>query len=121
MTEASTDITTQQAVSPQAEQTFRTDFEFTREIPENLKALDTISRNFYWSWQPEGVAFFRDLDPALWDRCEQNPRVFLKKVSGLRLWQRSADNDYVERLQRFNEQFKQYLSATNNEQLTTND
>ena len=120
MTEASTDITTQQAVSPQAEQTFRTDFEFTREIPENLKALDTISRNFYWSWQPEGVAFFRDLDPALWDRCEQNPRVFLKKVSGLRLWQRSADNDYVERLQRFNEQFKQYLSATNNEQQTTN-
>ena len=120
MTEASTDITTQQAVSPQAEQTFRTDFEFTREIPENLKALDSISRNFYWSWQPEGVALFRDLDPALWDRCEQNPRLLLKKIGGLRLWERSADEGYVERLRRFNERFQRYQSATSHEQRTTN-
>ena len=117
MTEASTDITTQQAVSPQAEQTFRTDFEFTREIPENLKALDTISRNFYWSWQPEGVALFRDLDPALWDKCEQNPRLLLKKISGLRLWQRSTDDGYVERLCRYNDRFQLYLSEITNDEL----
>ena len=112
MTEASTDIATQQAVSPQTETTFRTDFEFNREIPENLKALDTISRNFYWSWQPEGSALFRDLDPELWDKCEQNPRLLLKKVSGLRLWQRSADANYVERLQRFSVRLSDYLKTT---------
>ncbi|HEX3102262.1 MAG TPA: alpha-glucan family phosphorylase [Pyrinomonadaceae bacterium] len=120
MTEASTDITTQQAVSPQTEST-KTDFEFSREIPANLAALDTISRNFYWSWQPEGTALFRDLDPELWDECEQNPRSLLKRLSGLRLWQRSMDMGYVERLNRFNEQFQNYLSvATNDEQRTTN-
>lgn len=112
MTEASTDIATQQAVSTQTETTFRTDFEFNREIPENLKALETISRNFYWSWQPEGSALFRDLDPELWDKCEQNPRLLLKKVSGLRLWQRSADANYVERLQRFSVRLSDYLKTT---------
>ena len=111
MTEASTDITTQQAVSPQTETTSRTDFEFSRELPENLAPLDAISRNFYWSWQPEGTALFRDLDPELWDKCEQNPRLLLKRLSGLRLWQRSSDVAYVERLRRFDERFQDYLSA----------
>ena len=120
MTEASTDISTQ-AVTRQTETVFRTDFEFSREIPENLRSLEVISRNFYWSWQPEGVALFCELDPMLWDKCEQNPRLLLKKVSGLRLWQRSADANYVERLRRFNDRFQRYLSETaNQEQRTTN-
>ena len=111
MTEASTDIATQQAVSPQTNPAFRTDFELKRELPDNLRALDEISANFYWSWQPEGTALFRELDPDLWDYCEQNPRLLLKKVSGLRLWQRSADADYVERLRRFYDRSQEYLSA----------
>jgi starch phosphorylase len=120
MTEASTDIATE-AVTQQTQPIFRTDFEFNRSLPEPLAALDSISRNFYWSWQPDGTALFRDLDPELWDKCEQNPRVFLKKISGLRLYQRAADAAYAERLNSFHRRFQDYLSAsTNNEQRTTN-
>ncbi|MFM9904201.1 MAG: alpha-glucan family phosphorylase [Pyrinomonadaceae bacterium] len=120
MTEATTDIATE-AVTQQKEPAFRTDFEFNRTLPENLNALDAISRNFYWSWQPEGVALFRDLDPGLWDKCEQNPRLLLKSIDELRLWQKSADAGYVERLRRFSEHLQVYLSAsTNYEQRTTN-
>ena len=114
MTEASTDIATE-AVTQQTETIFRTDFEFSREIPENLRALDAFSRNFYWSWQPEGVALFRDLDPKLWDRCEQNPHLLLKKISGLRLWQRSADTNYVARLDKFAAKFNDYLTSPKDE------
>ncbi len=124
MTEASTDIATQQAVSRQTETTFRRDFELGRELPKQLKPLDGIAANFYWSWQPEGTALFRDLDPTLWDVCEQNPRLFLKKVSGLRLYQRAADTPYVERIEGFNAKFQHYLASssrrTNSEQRTTN-
>ncbi|HRI04647.1 MAG TPA: alpha-glucan family phosphorylase [Pyrinomonadaceae bacterium] len=120
MTEASTDIATE-AVTQQTQPIFRTDFEFNRSLPEPLAALDAISRNFYWSWQPEGTALFRDHDPELWDKCEQNPRVFLKKISGLRLYQRAADASYVKRLSTFDARFQDYLSVlTNNEQRTTN-
>jgi|CXWL01.1.fsa_nt_gi starch phosphorylase len=111
MTEASTDIATQ-AVSSQAAQIFRTDFELSRRLPSNLQALDAISANFYWSWQPEGTALFRELDPTLWDKCEQNPRAFLKRVSNLRLYQRAADTIYVERLQRFAKKQVGYLHFT---------
>jgi len=109
MTEASTDIA-QQAVSPQTETTFRTNFELERALPDNLSYLAGISANFYWSWQPEGTALFRDLDAALWDKCEQNPRDQLTKISELRLWQKAADTAYIERLQRFKAQFDEYLS-----------
>ena len=117
MTEASTDITTQ-AVSPQTETNFRTDFELRRELPEQLKTLAEISSNFYWSWQPEGIALFRDLDPALWDKCEQNPRLLLKKVSELRLWQKASEASYVDCVQQFSERQHSYLT-TNHQSLTT--
>ncbi len=110
MTEASTDIATQ-AVSTQTEQSYRQDFLLKRELPENLKALDAISQNFYWSWQPEGTALFRDLDPTLWEECEQNPRVLLKRISGLRLYQRAADAAYTARLDGFLRRFEEYLSS----------
>src|SRR5436305_13853242 len=90
MTEA-TSVITSQAVITQIAETYRDDFEFHRELPEALKPLDRISRNFYWSWQPDGAALFRDLSPGLWQEVEQNPRVLLKKISDLRLWQRAAD------------------------------
>ena len=69
------------AVSLKAEQSFRNDFYFKRDLPENLKPLEDISRNYYWSWTTGGAALFRELDPALWQQTEQNPRELLKKIS----------------------------------------
>jgi len=109
MPEASTNIATP-AVSQQNIEFYRTDFELKRKLPEPLTALERISRNFYWSWQPEGVALFRDLDPILWDRYEQNPRLMLSRLSSFRLWQKAADASYLRRLNSFGEQFKNYLS-----------
>ncbi|MBK7804095.1 MAG: alpha-glucan family phosphorylase [Chloracidobacterium sp.] len=91
--------------------TSENNFDYTRQLPENLVQLNEISMNFYWCWRPEGIALFRDLDPALWDKCEQNPRLMLKKISGLRLWQRSADNDYVARVESFYSEFRNYIAS----------
>lgn len=110
MTEATTDISTQQAVSSQQEAYFRTDFELKRNLPQNLRPLDAISGNFFWSWRPDGVALFRDLDPALWDACEQNPRLMLARIDEMRLWQRSADPGYTNRLESFHSEFEEYIS-----------
>lgn len=104
----------QSAVSPQSEQTFMHDFYYAREIPESLKFLDTLSWNFLWSWKPEGARLFRELDAGLWEECEQNPRLFLKKIKGLRLWQKANDAEYVEKLQSFARECEDYLSEPPN-------
>lgn len=111
MTEASSDIATQAQLTSEPDEVFRTDFEFSTGLPPQLAALDEVSRNFYWSWHPEGTALFRDLDASLWERCEQNPRLFLKKIKRLRLWQRAADGDYIRLVEDFARQMRSYVAG----------
>ncbi len=108
MTKVAIDSSVQPA--PKTETTFRIDFELERSLPPAIAALDPISRNFYWSWQPDGPALFRDLDPVLWQECEQNPRLFLKRVGALRFWQKAADPEYVDRVRRFEAALDRYLA-----------
>jgi alpha-glucan phosphorylases len=98
------------AVGLQPELIFRNDFYFNYELPETLSSLEALSWNFFWSWHPEGVELFRELDPALWQASEQNPRVLLKRVNQLRLWQKSTDADYVEKLRKFTEKYHAYMN-----------
>ncbi len=102
--------TMQSAVSLQTEQSLKTDFYYQRELPENLKSLETIAWNYFWSWETGGADIFRELEPTLWEKCEQNPRLLLKKIKQLRLWQKSTDFDYVEKVKRFAEKLENYLS-----------
>ncbi len=94
----------------QAEKSIRPDFSFRREFPSELRKLEKISSNYFWSWQPEGAALFRDLDSTLWDRVEQNPRSFLAKVRDLRLWQAAGDSEFLVRLDRFYQKQIRYLA-----------
>ena len=100
-----------QAASTARETELFYDFSFTRILPEPIKALDELSRNFFWSWNPVGVDLFRELDPRLWDDVEQNPRLLLKRIGELRLWQRANDADYVRKLERFTKHFRDYVST----------
>ncbi|MCW5961554.1 MAG: alpha-glucan family phosphorylase [Pyrinomonadaceae bacterium] len=98
------------ATGLQSEKSFKPDFKLNRSLPENLKFLEELSWNFYWSWRPSAVNLFRDLDPQLWDEVEQNPRQLLRKIGGLRLWQRANDADYVRALNNFESEFRDYIS-----------
>ncbi len=92
-------------------QNFRSDFSFTRELPENLQALETLSWNYWWSWSTEGVNIFHDLDPQLWEDVEQNPRSMLRQISDLRLLQKANDPGYVERVAKLAADFRSYLDS----------
>lgn len=106
MTEAHTDIATQAQPSPQ----FRKEFDLGRNLPPELGELEALSRNFWWSWQPEATALFRDLDPVLWDECEQNPRSLLRRISEFELRRRAADPFYLQRLSDVSRSFYEYIS-----------
>jgi glycogen phosphorylase len=105
----------QQAVQTKIAEEFRDSFAAIENLPKKLEALDRLSLNFFWSWHPEGVALFRDLEPELWEKSEQNPRLLLKSVRELRLWQMAADDDYVARLRAFTTRFDDYIAQSNDE------
>lgn len=83
-----------------------------RVLPPPLQPLEPLSWNYWWSWAPDGNEVFRDLDPGLWQQCEQNPHVLLAQISDLRLAQVAADPSFADRVQRLSSQFGSYLSDT---------
>ena len=82
----------------------------SRMLPPPLEPLLPLSWNYWWSWAPDGNEVFRDLDPGLWQQCEQNPRLLLTHVSDLRLAQVAADPTFADRIHRLSTRFADYLS-----------
>ena len=84
----------------------------TRDLPATLQPLGRLVWNYWWSWAPDGAEVFRDLDPGLWQQCEQNPRALLAQVSDLRLAQMAADPTFSDRVRRLAERFDTYMDDT---------
>jgi starch phosphorylase len=83
-----------------------------RELPPPLQPLEPLAWNYWWSWAPDGVEVFRDLNPAIWEQCERNPLALLAQTSDLRLAQTAADPAFADRIRRLSERFTAYLSDT---------
>src|SRR6185295_5876657 len=81
-----------------------------RQLPPTLQPLEVLSWNYWWSWAPDGPDVFRDLDPNLWQQCEQNPRLLLSQVSDLRLTQMGADPSFADRIETLYERFTAYIN-----------
>jgi starch phosphorylase len=77
----------------------------------SLLPLEPLAWNYWWSWAPDGAAIFRDLDPELWQECEQNPRQLLAKISAYRVAEVATDPAYLERIQRLSQRFEAYMNA----------
>lgn len=84
----------------------------TRELPPTLKPLEELSWNYWWSWAPDGSEVFRDLDPNLWQQCEQNPRLLLSQITDLRLTQTAADPAFADRITKLHQRFTAYMGDT---------
>ncbi|MDE2507283.1 MAG: alpha-glucan family phosphorylase [Planctomycetota bacterium] len=56
-----------------------------------IDKLRELGRNLWWTWQPGVISLFRELDPALWRRCDHNPVEFLKRIPADQLQRRAAE------------------------------
>src|SRR5919112_5281745 len=83
----------------------------TTTLPETIAALERVSRNYWWSWNPDVHSVFRDLDQKVWDQCEHNPRRLLKEGPQYSLMRMATDPVYVERVRRLAEGFDAYMAS----------
>ncbi|WP_435022091.1 alpha-glucan family phosphorylase [Tundrisphaera sp. TA3] len=47
--------------------------------------LRELARNLWWTWQPNVIGLFREIDPALWTATGHNPVEFLQRIEPERL------------------------------------
>jgi starch phosphorylase len=79
--------------------------------PLNEK-LRELARNLWWTWQPNVIDLFRELDPALWRKLDHNPIEFLKRVTPEQLERRSAEMALDSRIDNAFRRLAEYLKNT---------
>ena len=80
-------------------------------LPAPLAPLERLAWNYWWSWAADGAGIFRDLDPEIWEECENNPRQLLAKTSAYRLAEAATDPQYLERVRLLDQNFRSYMAA----------
>ncbi len=83
-------------------------------IPKKLKPLEEMSKNLWWSWNPEAVEMFRSIDTELWDECAGNPILLLEKLPYQRLSELEKDNNFIAKTEKVYSEFRNYINSTEN-------
>ncbi len=75
---------------------------YTKETREKLAK---IARNIWWSWNPEAIELFREVNPVLFEESGHNPLRTLKYASPVVL----SNADFQARVDRVWQQFEAYM------------
>lgn len=65
-------------------------------IPPQLERLAELANNLLYTWDRSVRRLFYRLDPALWESCSHNPKVFLRRVSQARLEEAAGNRLFME-------------------------
>lgn len=57
-------------------------------IHERLRVL---AQNLWWTWHPEVISLFTDLDPHLWREVEHNPIAFVNQITPEQVEERASE------------------------------
>jgi starch phosphorylase len=69
-----------------------------------------LAKNLWWSWHPEVVNLFRDLDPIKWRKVDHNPIVLLAEMTPEQLAERAAEMVLYTRINQAHRRLQEYLS-----------
>ncbi len=78
------------------------------QLPEELKPLEELAHNLWFSWNYDAVNLFIRLDHDAWSASGQNPVLTLSMVAQETFEQCAADDSYVAAVNSVYERFKRY-------------
>ncbi len=77
-----------------------------------IDKLRELARNLWWTWQPNVISLFRELDPVLWRATDHNPIEFLKKIPAEELERLAAEVALHSRVDYAFRRLSEYLKNT---------
>jgi len=69
-----------------------------------------LARNLWWTWHPEVINLFRDLDPIRWRQVDHNPIALLSEFTPERLDARAAELVLYSRINYAYRRLNQYMN-----------
>jgi starch phosphorylase len=93
--------------------------ESTQKLPLSELSPQTIydkcvalARNLWWSWHPEVINLFRDLDPIRWRQLDHNPIALLAEFTPERLEMRASELVLYSRINYAFRRLKEYMNSS---------
>lgn len=80
-------------------------------LPEELKCLDEMAHNLWWSWNYQARDLFRDIDPKLYTEVKHNPVLLLERLSYARKEEIVKDQALMARIKDVYKLFKDYMNV----------
>ncbi|UKL12940.1 alpha-glucan family phosphorylase [Dissulfurimicrobium hydrothermale] len=80
-------------------------------LPERLKPLLAIANNLWWTWTPEAIYLFQDMDRDVWERSGHNPVAMLGMIEQPRLEELERDEIFLARLDEIYSELERYLKS----------
>ena len=71
-----------------------------------------LARNLWWTWHPEVINLFRDLDPIRWRQLDHNPIALLAEFTPDRLELRASELVLYSRINYAYRRLKEYMNNT---------
>jgi glycogen phosphorylase len=71
-----------------------------------------LARNLWWTWHPEVINLFRDLDPIRWRQLDHNPIALLAEFTPERLEMRASELVLYSRINYAYRRLKEYMGNT---------
>ena len=83
--------------------------------PEDLYAkCKDLANNLWWSWHPEVVAIFRELDPIRFRQLDHNPIALLAEMTPDQLLKRAAEMVLYTRINQSHRRLTEYMTNWKN-------
>jgi starch phosphorylase len=82
-----------------------------RFIAPAQERLWALARNVWWSWDPDCIALFRDLNPMRWRKLNQNPIALLSEMPLVEIERRATELVLHSRINYCYRRQQEYLNA----------
>ncbi len=83
---------------------------------EAFPGLEELSKNLWWSWNPDAIELFKYIDKEGWERTDADPITLLSQVSYERFVELENNQTFIEFYKKVIAQFKAYMDAKTTEE-----
>jgi len=77
-------------------------------LPNNIKFLEELANDMWFTWNSHAIALFVQIDPQLWTTAKRNPKWFLGCVPQKRFEQLSKDQNFLNLLNQVKDSYYAY-------------
>lgn len=81
------------------------------QVPTDLKCLEILAKNLWWSWNNEAINLFKSIDKDLWKSVHENPVLFLQRIGYEKLEEITKDKQIMRNIQDVYDKFEKYLQV----------